>query len=918
VTLRFDEFELDPSTRELRRAGVRVPLQPKAFDLLSYLARNRDRVVSRRELLDAVWPGVHVTGASVGRALKSARAALGDDAERARILLTLPRRGWRFVAPVSELAAPRGPAYVGRSALVNRLQRSVADLGTGQGRALLLSGVAGIGKTRTANEVLGWARDRGFVAASCDASEELPLSPWEALTRALRIEVPRPAVEDRAARFSAVWDALVRSSESRPLALLIDDLHGAGEDAIALLAYAAHDLRRVPVLLLATFRSDELSARPGAARALERVRRSPNVEEIELPPLSPEEVAALALELSGRRISDALAAFVAERIDGNPLYLSEALRAQPNAAPQTPADWERLLANGLSRVIARRLAALAPKHVQLLRAGSVIGHELDAALVSRIAGVAEEEAAAALESGIAAGVLTRSHPGARPTFAHPLFREAVTRAASEAERRALHLRAADFHERDGGELAAARIAHHLVSAGVAGDPRRAIAVSLRAGAQAEREHVFARAAELYERAAELLEPSGADAATAARLWTRLADARRRTGAHEAELAARRALECARAADAPVLFAEAALAFAGTMDRHRLPFADIERVLKEAIARIGSADLRLRASLLARLAAESSFGADRARAAALRAEAVAVARGAGDVAIETHVVDTPFAGIWENLAPDERLRIAERCIDHARAVERRGLLLRGRLLRVGELFARGELAEARGELSTAEGEAAAAHDVPTLFKAALYRPTLALLSDDLERSDRLALEAHALGQRLALDGSAFLGTQRLMVAVAIGRAHEAIDPLQASVDAQAGPSSRALLAWVLAEAGERERCAGLLRAVAERDLAQLRRFPMFVANAAVLARACAFAGARELVPPLEEILAPERGRIAVRGLATAHGPVSFALALCAAARGGRASARALFAEARAQAERARTPLWLREIDSAAHG
>jgi DNA-binding winged helix-turn-helix (wHTH) protein len=916
VTLRFDEFELDPSARELRRAGVRVPLQPKAFDLLTYLARNRDRVVSRRELLEAVWPGVHVTGASVGRALKSARAALGDDAERARFLLTLPRRGWRFVAPVSELAVTRGPAYVGRRALVDRLQRCVAELGTGQGRALLLSGVAGIGKTRTANEVLGWARDRGFVAASCDASGDSPVSPWETLTRALRVDVPRPAVEDRAARFSAVWDALVRSSESRPLALLLDDLHAAGEDAIALLAYAAHDLRRVPVLLVATFRSDELSSRPGAARAVERVRRSPNVEEIELPPLSADEVAALVLELSGRRISDALAKFVAERIDGNPLYLSEALRAQPDCAPQTPADWERLLANGLSRVIARRLAALSPRHLQLLRAGATIWHELDAALVARISGVAEDEAAAALDSGIAAGVLTRSHAGSLPTFAHPVFREAVTGAASEAERRALHLRAADFHERDGGEHAAARIAHHLVSAGAAGDPGRAIAVSLRAGAQAEREHAFARAAELYERAAELLEPAGADAATAARLWTRLADARRRAGAHEAELAARRALECARTASAPVLFAEAALAFAGTMDRHRLPFADIERVLEEALTRIGSTDLRLRASLLARLAAESSFGADRGRAAALRAEAFAVARGAGDIAIETHVVDTPFAGIWENLAPDERLRLAERCVEHARAIERRGLLLRGRLLRVSELLARGELAEARSELATAEGEAAAAHDVPTLYKAALYRPTLALLGDDPERSHRLALEAHALGQRLALDGSAFLGTQRMMVAIATGRAQEAIDPLKASADAEAGPSSRALLCWVLAESGERARCAELLREVAAHDLPQLRRFPMFVANAAVLARACAFAGARELVPALEEILAPERGRIAMRGLATAHGPVSFALALCAATRGAAAAARERFAEARAQAERARAPLWLREIDAAA--
>jgi hypothetical protein len=200
----------------------------------------------------------------------------------------------------------------------------------------------------------------------------------------------------------------------------------------------------------------------------------------------------------------------------------------------------------------------------------------------------------------------------------------------------------------------------------------------------------------------------------------------------------------------------------------------------------------------------------------------------------------------------------------------------------------------------------------LYKAALYRPTLALASGDADRSQRLALEAHALGQRLALDGSAFLGTQRVMVAISTGRAGDAIDPLSAGARAQPGPSWRALLAWVLAEAGERTRCADLLREVAERDLGLLRRFPMFVANAAVLARACAFAEARELVAGLEEILTPERGRIAVRGLATAHGPVSHALALCAATRGDRVRAAELFAEASEQAARAGAQLWLAEI------
>jgi len=105
---RFGDFELDPGAAQLRLRGREVPLQPRIFDLLVYLVRNRDRVVDKDELLAAVWPGVIVTDASLQRAVSLARAALREG-ELAGAIRTHARRGYRFVAqPAQAPDAPPG------------------------------------------------------------------------------------------------------------------------------------------------------------------------------------------------------------------------------------------------------------------------------------------------------------------------------------------------------------------------------------------------------------------------------------------------------------------------------------------------------------------------------------------------------------------------------------------------------------------------------------------------------------------------------------------------------------------------------------------------------------------------------------------------------------------------------------------
>jgi pimeloyl-ACP methyl ester carboxylesterase/DNA-binding winged helix-turn-helix (wHTH) protein len=107
VVLAFgDDLELDTAQFELRRAGRPVPMEPQAFDVLTYLVAHRDRVVAKEELMDAVWGGRFVAETAVTSRIKQVRRAVGDDGQAQRLIRTVHGRGYRFVAPVHGGAAP--------------------------------------------------------------------------------------------------------------------------------------------------------------------------------------------------------------------------------------------------------------------------------------------------------------------------------------------------------------------------------------------------------------------------------------------------------------------------------------------------------------------------------------------------------------------------------------------------------------------------------------------------------------------------------------------------------------------------------------------------------------------------------------------------------------------------------------------
>ena len=103
----FAEFRLDPVSGHLYRRHEAVPLAPKAFALLQLLAGQAGRLISKQELLAAVWPGVFVGDAVLKSTIREVRKALGDDSHEPRFIETAHRRGYRFIAPVTVLDAAR-------------------------------------------------------------------------------------------------------------------------------------------------------------------------------------------------------------------------------------------------------------------------------------------------------------------------------------------------------------------------------------------------------------------------------------------------------------------------------------------------------------------------------------------------------------------------------------------------------------------------------------------------------------------------------------------------------------------------------------------------------------------------------------------------------------------------------------------
>jgi TolB-like protein/DNA-binding winged helix-turn-helix (wHTH) protein/cytochrome c-type biogenesis protein CcmH/NrfG len=185
--LQFAGFTLDPNSASLSGTSGPLPLRPKAFDVLAYLIRHPGRVVTKDELIEAVWPDVFVTDNSLVQCISDIRAALQDDAQQ--VLKTIARRGYLFAAPVTELQPSLSPMPAAIAAPVDVSPGRQAPLPVQAGRkrawqaALALVAIAGVGTawwswpTRPAEEAASSApADAATVAAPALGSNRVAIA----------------------------------------------------------------------------------------------------------------------------------------------------------------------------------------------------------------------------------------------------------------------------------------------------------------------------------------------------------------------------------------------------------------------------------------------------------------------------------------------------------------------------------------------------------------------------------------------------------------------------------------------------------------------------------------------------------------------------------------------------------------------
>ena len=239
----FGAFDLDTDLFELRRAGTPVAMEPQVFNVLAYLVEHRDRVVTKNELLDNVWGDRFVSESALTTRIKAARRAVGDDGQQQRIIKTVHGRGYRFAAAVREGqgAAADGAAVptddgddeaapvaasvwpmVGRGRELELLARCFRDQDTG---GVLLTGGAGIGKTRLAETCLELAEAAGLPIGRAAGPPEGRSIPFAAFAHLLPVDVASGGGDDldRAGVFHRARAALQAYAGEQRLFLLIDD-----------------------------------------------------------------------------------------------------------------------------------------------------------------------------------------------------------------------------------------------------------------------------------------------------------------------------------------------------------------------------------------------------------------------------------------------------------------------------------------------------------------------------------------------------------------------------------------------------------------------------------------------------------------------------------------------------------------------
>ncbi|MHB8644965.1 MAG: helix-turn-helix transcriptional regulator [Thermomicrobiales bacterium] len=430
------------------------------------------------------------------------------------------------------MVAASPSALVGRAREQAILRDHFAAALAGQGSMVLIGGEAGIGKTALVDALCQEATEQGalILTGRCfDLAETPAYGPWLYLFERYHPDdalPPHPAAFSRRGivgavtsqrdLFRQILDFVEALTSQRPVLLFLDDLHWSDPASLDLLRFLAHSIATLPLMILVTYRSDDLTRHHPLYQMLPVLEREAHANRLDLRRLSAPNVRAL---LASRypladTDTDRLVAYLFERAEGNAFFTIQLLRAleEEEVLRRIGNDWglgdlDRVrLPMAVRQVIDGRLLRLDAESQRLLAVAAVIGQEVSFAVWATAVGQDEATLLETVEQATAAHLIDAIADGSGVRFVHALIRQALYEGIVPLRRRRIHGQVGDA-------LAAMpnadpnAVAYHFQQAGDA----QAIAWLVKAGERAEQIGALLTAAARFEMALALLDARTADA-----------------------------------------------------------------------------------------------------------------------------------------------------------------------------------------------------------------------------------------------------------------------------------------------------------------------------------------------------------------------------------------------------------------------
>ena len=433
----FGPFRLDKVNHCLWRDDERAPLTPKAFDVLRYLVEHADRLVTPDELLEALWPETYVNPEGIRKYILEIRKALGDRSDQPAFIGTFPKRGYQFVAPVTDdstatrlAAAPQSPCnMVGRQEGLAVLNGYLQDALGGQRQVVFVTGEAGIGKTTLVDAFqqqavrhpdLRIARGQciegfGEIEAYYPMLEAIgSLLQGEAnssLVQTLAKRAPTWLIQfpgvvkpeereslqreilgsTRARMVREICEALEGIGAKTPLVVILEDLHWVDPSTLDLISAFARRREPAKVLLLGTYRPVDVVLSQSPLKTLKQdlfLRRL--CHEIAMERLEESDVADyLAKIFTAESLPAGLANLIHHNSGGNPLFMvaivqdmaDKGLIAEDRGRLMLTAPLQEVypgIPETLQQMLEIQLERLSPEELRILQSGCVAGERFSA------------------------------------------------------------------------------------------------------------------------------------------------------------------------------------------------------------------------------------------------------------------------------------------------------------------------------------------------------------------------------------------------------------------------------------------------------------------------------------------------------------------------------------------------------------